>query len=41
MQMLDINTASLPLSVVRIEVEQLFGKYTYTLAKKDNNPHWE
>ena len=39
MQMLDINTASLPLSVVRIEVERLFGKYTYTLEKKDNNPH--
>lgn len=39
MQMLDINTASLPLSVVRIEVERLFGKYTYTLAKKDNNLH--
>ncbi|MCL6749505.1 AAA family ATPase [Nostoc sp. CCCryo 231-06] len=39
MQMLDINTASLPLSVVRIQVERLFGKYTYTLAKKDNNPH--
>ncbi|MEH2295456.1 AAA family ATPase [Nostoc sp.] len=39
MQMLDINTASLPLSVVRIQVEGLFGKYTYTLAKKDNNPH--
>ncbi|MCF2150556.1 ATP-binding protein [Desmonostoc muscorum LEGE 12446] len=39
MQMLDINTASPPLSVVRIEVERLFGKYTYSLAKKDNNPH--
>ncbi|WP_373526160.1 AAA family ATPase [Nostoc sp.] len=39
MQMLDINTASLPLSVIRIEVERLFGKYTYTLLKKDNNPH--
>ena len=39
MQMLDINTASLHLSVVRIEVERLFGKYTYTLEKKDNNPH--
>ena len=39
MQMLDINTASPPLSVVRIEVERLFGRYTYTLVKKDNNPH--
>ncbi|MHC5828218.1 MAG: hypothetical protein ACYT04_73080, partial [Nostoc sp.] len=37
--MLDINTVSPPLSVVRIEVERLFGRYTYTLVKKDNNPH--
>lgn len=27
----------LPLSIVRIEVEKLFGKYTYTLSKQDNN----
>jgi energy-coupling factor transporter ATP-binding protein EcfA2 len=39
MQMIDINTASPPLSVVRIEVERLFGRYTYTLSKKDNNAH--
>ncbi|WP_445631755.1 AAA family ATPase [Nostoc sp. DSM 114167] len=39
MQILDINTASLALSVVRIEVERLFGKYTYTLEKKNNNPY--
>ncbi|MDZ8027533.1 MAG: AAA family ATPase [Nostoc sp. DedQUE11] len=39
MQMLYTKTASPPLSVVRIEVERLFGKYTYSLAKKDNNPY--
>jgi ABC-type cobalamin/Fe3+-siderophores transport system ATPase subunit len=32
-----IEKGSLPLSIVRIEVEKLFGKYTYTLLKKDNN----
>jgi len=33
----DINTASPPLSVVRIEVERLFGRYTYTLSKEDQH----
>lgn len=32
-----VEEGSLPLSIVRIEVEKLFGKYTYTLLKKDNN----
>ncbi len=32
-----VEEDSLPLSIVRIEVEKLFGKYTYTLLKKDNN----
>jgi energy-coupling factor transporter ATP-binding protein EcfA2 len=32
-----VEEGSLPLSIVQIEVEKLFGKYTYTLSKKDNN----
>ena len=35
MQMIDIKTNSPPLSIVSIEVEQLFGRYNYTLSKKD------
>lgn len=31
-----VEESSLPLSIVRIEVEKLFGKYTYTLSKKNN-----
>mgnify|MGYP002777817986 FL=1 len=31
-----IEESSLPKSIVRIEVEKLFGKYTYTLSKRDN-----
>jgi energy-coupling factor transporter ATP-binding protein EcfA2 len=32
-----VEEGSLPLSIVRIEVEKLFGKYTYTLLNKENN----
>jgi energy-coupling factor transporter ATP-binding protein EcfA2 len=32
-----IEESSLPKSIVRIEVEKLFGKYTYTLSKRDNH----
>lgn len=31
-----MEEGSLPLSIVRIEVEKLFGKYTYILSKEDN-----
>lgn len=31
-----IQESSQHLSIVRIEVEKLFGKYTYTLSKRDN-----
>ncbi len=37
MHITDINTTSPPLSVVRIEVERLFGRYTYILTRKDNS----
>jgi energy-coupling factor transporter ATP-binding protein EcfA2 len=37
MQMIDIKTNSPPLSIVSIEVEQLFGRYNYTLSKKDTH----
>jgi energy-coupling factor transporter ATP-binding protein EcfA2 len=36
MQTIDINTAIPPLSVVRIEVEKLFGRYTYILSRENN-----
>jgi energy-coupling factor transporter ATP-binding protein EcfA2 len=32
-----IEESSLPKSIVRIKVEKLFGKYTYTLSKRDNH----
>ena len=35
----DINTATPPFSVVRIEVERLFGRYTYTLINQNQNSH--
>ncbi|GAA6619211.1 AAA family ATPase [Scytonema sp. NUACC26] len=38
MHITDINTASPPLSVIRIEIERLFGRYTYILTRKDNVP---
>ncbi|BAZ11188.1 hypothetical protein NIES4071_30140 [Calothrix sp. NIES-4071] len=31
-----IEESSLPKSIVRIEVEKLFGKYTYTLSISDD-----
>jgi energy-coupling factor transporter ATP-binding protein EcfA2 len=37
MQIDYIDTTSPPLSVVRIEVERLFGRYDYILSKKDND----
>jgi energy-coupling factor transporter ATP-binding protein EcfA2 len=36
MQTIDTNTASPPLSIVRIEVEKLFGRYTYILSRENN-----
>lgn len=37
MENIDFNVNILPLSVVRIEVEKLFGRYTYILSREDNN----
>ncbi|TAE54278.1 MAG: hypothetical protein EAZ87_22335 [Nostocales cyanobacterium] len=39
MQMIDVKTNSPPLYIVRIEVEQLFGRYNYVLSKKEQDIH--
>lgn len=37
--MIDVKTNSPPLYIVRIEVEQLFGRYNYVLSKKEQDIH--